>query len=152
MSKRGSSIPSGRDVETEMAADARTKIGLQANIVNDGTKALLLINGGGAVVLLAWLNASLSAQASDLQRSLIGWLILSVVLFVLGSAASVFSFFCRYTSSVAAEMGTSSWRTWWIAWLGAVILSGVMFFAAVTVTLIGVILAYYSATGSVPPG
>ena len=65
-----------------------------------GFKALLLLNGGGAIALLAFLQ---SLWTEPEARALLDWIVLSIVLCLLGAVASSAAFFMRYRTSLAYQ-------------------------------------------------
>lgn len=66
-----------------------------------GLRSLLLLNGGGAVALLAFLQAVWTEEGA---KELVPWVVSGMVPLLLGAAASGWAHFLRYETSETYQM------------------------------------------------
>ena len=69
-------------------------------MADQGPKALLLLNGGGAVALLAFLQAIWIKHA---MSALVAWIVAALVCLVLGAATAGAVHFLRYMTSMTYQ-------------------------------------------------
>ena len=70
------------------------------SMADQGPKALLLLNGGGAVALLAFLQAIWAKHA---MSALVAWIVAALVCLVLGAATAGAVHFLRYMTSMTYQ-------------------------------------------------
>jgi hypothetical protein len=70
------------------------------SMADQGLKALLLLNGGGAVALLAFLQAIWIKHA---MSALVAWIVAALVCLVLGAATAGAVHFLRYMTSMTYQ-------------------------------------------------
>ena len=100
-----------------------------------GLKALLLLNGGGAVALLAFLQA---IWIKDAMLALVPWILAAIVCLVLGAATAGAVHFLRYMASMTYQTeGADEGRK--MTWMHgrATILSFVFFLLGMGIVVIG---------------
>jgi hypothetical protein len=111
-----------------LSAEARTRQRDQA--ASELVRGLLIINGGGAAALLAFLGAIWSSPTSvALAKPTI------IALWILASgafAAGAFHLF-RYGASVLQQRGNKIWRVFMVLYLGSAVVSLVCFIGGVSV-------------------
>lgn len=91
--------------ETTLPDPERTRHRLE--LLNEAFKGLLLIHGGGAVALLAYLQAIGNANPSLSRVVLVGILFL-----VFGLVLAVLFMALRYHTSLEDQGGNPNWRAW----------------------------------------
>lgn len=104
-------------------------------MAEQGLKALLLLNGGGAVALLAFLQA---IWIEDAMLALVPWIVAALVCLVLGAATAGAVHFFRYMASMTYQMeGADVGRKMtWVHGL-ATILSFILFLLGMGIVVIG---------------
>lgn len=123
-----------------LSAEARTKQRDQA--ASDLVRALLIINGGGAVALLVFLQATLF-QAENFSRSTIIALttptIIAVVILSFGAALGAAFHLFRYQASWYRQSGEDpKWKMFQRLYLISASLSLFSFLAGIVVIAVGV--------------
>ncbi len=105
------------------------------SMAEQGLKALLLLNGGGAVALLAFLQA---IWIKDAMLALVPWILAGLVCLVLGAATSGAVHFLRYMTSMTYQTegaGEGRKMTEFHGW--ATILSFVFFLLGMGIVVFG---------------
>lgn len=107
-------------------------------MAEQGLKALLVLNGGGAVALLAFLQAIWVKEA---MLALVFWIVVAIACLVLGAATAGAVHFVRYTASMTYQTeGIDEGRKitrvhWW-----ATSASFVFFLLGMVIVVIGAFL------------
>jgi hypothetical protein len=102
---------------------------LRAQGVIEGTKGLLLINGGGAVALAAFLQA-----VWDKAFALRPWLLWAIAVLTAGVAFASATFFARYLHGLSPKSVKPFQSAWW--WVSVALMAG-----AVLAFVVGMCLA-----------
>ena len=84
----------------------------RAQILNEGSKGLILINGGGAAALAAFLQA-VWGEANFAPMRL--WILVGMCWLIAGTAVSASIFLTRYLGALHAKTTTPTQNPWW--WL-----------------------------------
>ena len=105
------------------------------SMAEQGLKALLLLNGGGAVALLAFLQAIWIKHA---MSALVAWIVAALVCLVLGAATAGAVHFFRYMASMTYQMeGAGEGRKMTRLHGQATIISFVFFLLGMVIVVVG---------------
>ena len=91
--------------KTTLADSVRTE--QRAEVLNQAFRGLLIIHGGGAVALLAYLQA-----VGDKNPALSKIILVGILLLVVGLVLAVLFMTFRYHTSLEDQRGNPNWRTW----------------------------------------
>lgn len=134
------SDPRNRDTalqthELGLRAD-RTNVLTQSRsqILNEGSKGLTLINGGGAVALTAFLQAVWTEPTATEMRQ---WILAGIACLILGTAFSAIIFFSRYLGSFNKNTHNPLKNPWWWIQVGLTLFGLVCFLAGMSIAVIG---------------
>lgn len=83
---------------------------LQNRILNEGSKGLVLINGGGAVALAAFLQAIWDKDAAAPMRL---WVLVGICWLLVGTALAALIFVTRYLGSFDDRNIQPNAKRWW---------------------------------------
>ncbi len=105
------------------------------SMAEPGLKALLLLNGGGAVALLAFLQA---IWIKDAMLALVPWIVTAILFLVLGAATAGAVHFLRYMASMTyqKEGADEGRKMTWVHGL-ATIFSFVFFLVGMGIVVFG---------------
>jgi hypothetical protein len=103
-------------------------------ILNEGFKGLVLINGGGAAALAAFLQAIGDKPAAAAMRM---YLLIGIGLLLLGTALAAILFLARYMSFFHPNTNIMTRNPWWWTTIALVSLSLVCFLIGMGTALIG---------------
>jgi hypothetical protein len=103
-------------------------------ILNEGFKGLVLINGGGAAALAAFLQAIWDKPAAAAMRM---YLLIGIGLLLLGTALAAILFLARYMSFFHPNTNIMTRNPWWWTTIALVSLSLVCFLIGMGTALIG---------------
>ena len=122
------------DLERAKMLSAESQNAVRAEAAAAGVKGLFLANGGGAVALLAFLQA----VWKDGPELLVQHVVVGVGLMAFGLALAAPVNFFRYHSSLAWQGGNAdAWRRWRRAMLWCRYMSIIAFLVACGVVVIG---------------
>lgn len=86
----------------QIREDAHRQTERRDQMAVHGLRSLLILNGGGAVALLAFLQAIWDKPNA---AGLVPWILSGIIPFLLGAAASGWVHFLRYDATVEYQMG-----------------------------------------------
>ncbi len=113
----------------------------RAQILNEGSKGLVLINGGGAAALATFAQAIWDKSDAAPMR---WWLLFGICWLLLGTASASTIFLTRYFGSLHPNTTTPNKNPWWLAQLIVTILSVVLFIIGMGVAVAGGFIALCS--------
>jgi hypothetical protein len=107
---------------------------VNAQILNEGSKGLLLVNGGGAAALAAFLQAIWDKPNAAPMR---WWVLFGMCWLLLGTALSAVIFLARYFGAVAREKMQPAASRWWQVQLSVTLLSVACFVTGMAIVVAG---------------
>lgn len=116
--------------ETTLKDPERTRHRLE--ILNQAFRGLLAIHGGGAVALLAYLQAIENKDPALSKIVLVGILILAF-----GLVLAILFMALRYHTSFEDQRGNKNWKSWRIAAFICLYTSVALFVIAILILVIG---------------
>lgn len=110
------------EIEREKLKLERTNLltELRAQVLNEGMKGLLLINGGGAIALATWLQA---VWGESWAAPMLSWQLYGIACFAMGIFIGGFVPLARYLGSLHKYTATPRKNPWWWTHLFATMLS-----------------------------
>jgi hypothetical protein len=104
-------------------------------MMNNAVKGLLLANGGGAVALLAFLQAIWREQDAPLRS-----MVAALILMALGVIFAALVLLLRYITAYEHQRGSKTWCRWRKGYLSAAFGSLVMFALSVATIAVGILI------------
>jgi hypothetical protein len=126
------------EVETSrsqlLAERANVLTQTRAQILNEGSKGLILINGGGAVALAAFLQAIWGNSDFGPMR---WWILVGISLLVMGTAISALIFLTRYLGGFHMNTTIPTQNPWWRLQIALTLLAVICFIAGMGSAVFG---------------
>jgi hypothetical protein len=129
-----------RDVERVKISAERANVMTQARaqILNEGSKGLTLINGGGAAALAAFLQAIWEKTDAIPMR---WWILFGMCWLVAGTAISAINFLTRYLGSFHEKATRPMENPWWWGQIATTLLGFACFIVGMSMAIVGGFIA-----------
>jgi hypothetical protein len=123
-----------RPEDTTLAARANVLTQTRNQILNEGFKGLVLLNGGGAAALAAFLQAIWDKPSAEPMRF---YLLIGIGLLLIGAAFASILFLVRYIAFFHRHTDTPPKNPWWWGMIVLILLSLLCFLGGMTSAVIG---------------
>lgn len=114
----------------------------RAQILNEGSKGLTLINGGGAAALAAFLQAIWDKTNAAPMR---WWILFGMMWLIAGTAISAIIFITRYLGSFHEKTTQPLSNPWWWAQIVFAVLGFLCFLVGMSMAVVGGFIALKQA-------
>lgn len=129
-----------QDVERLKVSAERNNVLTQtrAQILNEGSKGLTLINGGGAAALAAFLQAIWDKTNAAPMR---WWILFGMAWLIAGTAISAIIFITRYLGSFHEKATQTLLNPWWWTQIVFAVLGFLCFLVGMSMAVVGGFIA-----------